>query len=130
MLGHASIYDKSDPQDGGWRVLVMRHWPRGVRKDRIDVWLRDAGPSRALLKAYHAGEVDWPEFEQRYRSEILDDRPGVLEVVRQLEREHARVTLLCHERMPPEVHCHRLVLLDLLKSTSEEHNHTRQSGAA
>lgn len=111
---HASIYDNSfSDTDAGLRVLVMRQWPRGVRKDRVDLWLRDAAPSRALLDAYHAG-LSWDEFEQRYRSEILDDRPGVLEQLRALQREHGTVTLMCFERMPPHEHCHRLALLEML----------------
>jgi uncharacterized protein YeaO (DUF488 family) len=116
MITHASIYDRHSV-DGGFRVLVTRHWPRGVRKDQIDLWLKDASPSRELLDAYHRADVTWEEFEQRYRSEILDERPHVLEELRELDRDHDGVTLLCFERLPPAEHCHRLVLLELLLRT-------------
>ena len=106
MLRHASIYDSPSAESRGLRVLVMRQWPRGVRRDRIDLWLKDAAPSRELLRAYRDG-LTWQEFERRYRAEILDERPHVLEQLRQLEQEHGQVTLLCHERMPPHMHCHR-----------------------
>jgi uncharacterized protein YeaO (DUF488 family) len=47
MIRHASIYEAKERSDGdGLRVLVMRQWPRAVRKEQIDVWLRDAGPTR------------------------------------------------------------------------------------
>ena len=37
------------PEDGV-RVLIMRYWPCGVRRDRFDVWLRQLAPSAELLK--------------------------------------------------------------------------------
>lgn len=115
VIKHASIYDARERADGdGLRVLVMRQWPRGVCKGRVDVWLKDAAPSRALLDAYNQAGIGWDEFEQRYRSEMLHQRPAVLDQLRRLEAEHGEVTLLCHERIPPRAHCHREVLLDLL----------------
>jgi uncharacterized protein YeaO (DUF488 family) len=113
VIEHASIYDT--PPTGSLRVLVMRYWPRGVKRERVDVWLKDAAPSRELVAGYTHQGLPWAEFEQRYRAEILDERPEVLKQLRALEREHAHLTLLCTERIPPHEHCHRLVLLDLLK---------------
>jgi len=92
----------------------MRRWPRGVRKDQVDVWLKDAAPSAPLLEEYHHRGLAWATFEARYRLEILKERPSVLEEVRGLEREHGEVRLLCFERIPPDEHCHRLTLLDML----------------
>jgi uncharacterized protein YeaO (DUF488 family) len=116
MIKHASIYEsrqRSQENGEGLRVLVMRQWPRGIRKEGIDLWVKDAGPSRELLQALHAG-LPWAEFEGRYRLEMLEERSEVLDRLRGLEREHGVLTLLCHERMPPSEHCHREVLLDLL----------------
>jgi uncharacterized protein YeaO (DUF488 family) len=96
------------------RVLIMRIWPRGIRKDRVDVWMKDASPTRELLDAYHHAGMAWDEFEAVYRREILEDRPHVLDELRALEREHGTVTLLCFERIPPEEHCHRQTLLAML----------------
>lgn len=115
MIQHASIYEARERSDGdGLRVLVMRQWPRGVRKERIDLWLKDAAPSRALLETYRHQGLSWAEFAQRYRSEILHERPSVLDQLRLLEAEHGTLTVLCHERIPPGDHCHREVLVDLL----------------
>jgi len=60
----------------------MRHWPRGVRKERIDLWLKDAGPSRELLREYTHDGLPWATFETRYRTEMLHERADVLEHVR------------------------------------------------
>jgi uncharacterized protein YeaO (DUF488 family) len=110
----ASIYDQPSNGDRSLRVLIMRQWPRGVRKDRVDVWLKDAAPTRELLDAYHHAGLPWEDFEARYRHEIIDDRPEVLAHLRDLEREHGTVTLLCFERIPPHEHCHRFTLLAML----------------
>jgi uncharacterized protein YeaO (DUF488 family) len=115
MFMHASIYDATERSPGeGLRVLIMRQWPRGVRKERIDVWLKEAAPSRELLDLYNHGGLGWGEFERRYRSEIVHERPKVLDQLHSLEQEHGVLTLLCHERIPPHEHCHREVLMDLL----------------
>jgi uncharacterized protein YeaO (DUF488 family) len=115
VIREASIYDKKVAFDTpGHRVLIMRLWPRGVRRTAIDTWLKDASPSNALLDAYHAG-LSWTEFARRYRQEILEERPHVLAELHRLEEEHEIVWLLCHERIPPEEHCHRLVLKGLLE---------------
>lgn len=110
MIVHASIYDRDEGV--GLRVLIMRRWPRGVRKDQVDLWVKDAAPSSQLLDAYHHGQVDWQGFEERYRAEILGERPAVLEEIRGLEREHGTVRLLCLERTE---RCHRLVLIEMLR---------------
>ena len=118
MIRHASIYEARERAEGdGLRVLVMRHWPRGVQRERVDLWLKEAGPSNELLEAYNHAELGWYEFERRYRAEILEQRSAVLDQLRSLELEHGTVTLLCHERIPPREHCHRQILADLLSST-------------
>ncbi len=113
MVRIASIYDPNGSENG-LRVLVMRRWPRGIRKSAVDVWLKDAAPSQELLDAYHHAGLTWDEFAGRYRGEMLQERPHVLDELRRLEREHGNVTLLCFERIPPAEHCHREVLLSLL----------------
>ena len=121
MIRHASIYQARRPApEDGLRVLVMRQWPRGVRKECTDLWLKEAGPSRALLEAYNHAGLGWDEFAQRYRVEMLEERRSVLDQLRGLEQEHGVLTLLCHERMPPSEHCHREVLADLLSAGSAD----------
>ena len=118
MFRHASIYQARErsPEDG-LRVLVMRQWPRGIRKEAVDLWMKDASPSRPLLDAYHHAGLSWQELAARYRAEILEERPHVLAELRNLEREHGTVTVLCFERLPPAEYCHRLTLVGLLDET-------------
>jgi uncharacterized protein YeaO (DUF488 family) len=128
-IRHASIYDQ--PFEGaGLRVLIMRYWPRGVRRERVDVWLKDAAPSAALLRAYSHAGLPWADFERAYRAEVLEERPHALEQLRALEREHGTLTLLCHERMPPAEHCHRLILQDLLVAPASSRGRSSTTDAA
>jgi uncharacterized protein YeaO (DUF488 family) len=118
MIRTKSIYhDPREPADG-YRLLVMRHWPRGVKKDQVDRWLKELGPSAELLASYRRGEMDWAAFAQRYIQQVAGTAPGraLLDCVRQLEAEHGTLTLLCHEDLSdPGAHCHREVLKDLLE---------------
>ena len=43
------VYDAPAKSDG-WRVLVDRIWPRGLKKReaQIDEWLKEIAPSTAL----------------------------------------------------------------------------------
>ena len=118
MIRTKSIYhDPQEPSDG-YRLLVMRYWPRGVKKDRVDGWMRELAPSAGLLSRYRAGEIDWPAFVGRYTGEMAASEavPDLLKEIRMFEREHGRVTLLCHEDLSrPGEHCHREVLKALLE---------------
>jgi uncharacterized protein YeaO (DUF488 family) len=119
MFNEASVRDRKVAFDHpGHRVLVMRRWPRGIPKRAVDTWLREAAPSQELLKAYQEGELSWAVFEARYRQEMLEQRPWVLDELHRLHEQHGSVLLLCQEQIPPDEHCHRLVLIDLLGQTA------------
>ena len=101
------VYDPSDPADGT-RVLIMRLWPRGIRKDRVTVWLRELGPVVTLLREFRRGAVPWPAYRERYLAGL--ERPEAqAQVAQALERSaEGPVTLLCG--CPDEAHCHRSLL--------------------
>jgi uncharacterized protein YeaO (DUF488 family) len=99
-----SVYRPPDaPQP---RVLVMRRWPRGIRKDAVDHWMRDLAPSDPLLAAYLADELPWEGFAERYEAELAT-RPEALAEVVEVARTSG-VTLLCGSH--PEDRCHRTLL--------------------
>lgn len=66
-------------QDDGYRVLVERLWPRGVRKAdaAIDLWLKEIAPSTALRQWFAHDPEHWPSFTARYRAE-LELRPDAV----------------------------------------------------
>lgn len=65
------VYEPVAPADG-YRVLVERLWPRGVRKAdlRFDAWLKELGPSTELRKWFNHDPERWQEFQARYRAEL------------------------------------------------------------
>lgn len=102
--------------DDGLRVLVDRLWPRGVSKDRVDVWLKDVAPSNDLRKWYGADTSKWTEFRRRYFAE-LDANPDAVSELRKLARNE-RVTLLFGKK--DEEHNNAVALRDYL--VAKRHN--------
>jgi uncharacterized protein YeaO (DUF488 family) len=48
------------------RILVMRLWPRGVRKESVNVWFREVGTEVELIKDWKVGRVSRTEYAKRY----------------------------------------------------------------
>ncbi len=67
------VYGPADQGDG-YRVLVDRLWPRGVRKDKaqLDTWIKDIAPSIELRRWFADDSLRWDEFERRYRAELAE----------------------------------------------------------
>ena len=105
------IYDPPSPEDG-YRLLVMRLWPRGVTKGAVDGWEKDLGPSRELLMSFRAGKLGWEELAARYREEA-SARRELLARYRDLGRRQT-LTLLCS--CQDEAHCHRSLLKEILET--------------
>ena len=105
------IYEPKGPTDGT-RVLVMRLWPRGIKKNSVDIWLRDLGAELPLIKTWKRGKIAWPEFRRRYLAGLK--RPAAQEQLRELKAlaKTGPVTLLC--ACPDESRCHRGILTRLL----------------
>ena len=85
------IYEKAS-KDDGTRILVDRLWPRGVSKEeaKIDLWLKDIGPSNELRKWFNHKDEKWPEFRKKYFKE-LDTKKDLIE---QIKKQKGTVTLL------------------------------------
>ena len=101
------IYAPAERSDGT-RVLVMRLWPRGIKKERVDVWLKELGPVTPLLRAFLDKKVRWGTYVPRYLAGL--ERPeaqAAVEEVLGLARR-GRVTLLC--ACADENRCHRTLL--------------------
>lgn len=68
------IYD--DPSvDDGFRMLVDRFWPRGIKKSdaKLDEWNKEIAPTIALRKWFDHDETKWQEFIQLYEAELLQN---------------------------------------------------------
>jgi len=110
------VYEPGAPDDGT-RVLIMRYWPRGIRKDRVDVWLRELAPVIPLLRAFLDGEITWAQYRPRYFAGLRrPEAQAALAEVRALARQ-GRVTLLCGCADPRR--CHRTLLQKHLLDSAE-----------
>ncbi len=87
------IYESSDAKDG-FRILVDRLWPRGIKKENanIDLWLKEIAPSDSLRKWFNHEPEKWDEFKKRYGKELKENP----ELVDQLSRhlKNGKVTFL------------------------------------
>jgi uncharacterized protein YeaO (DUF488 family) len=94
--------------DDGHRVLIMRLWPRGIRKERVSVWLKELGPVPELLRAYLDEKITWQQYVPRYLVGL--ERPEAQQALAEVRRRAAtgRVTLLCG--CADEARCHRSLL--------------------
>lgn len=72
MIQVRRIYDKTQPDDNVYLILVDRLWPRGLRKDRvrIDLWLKEIAPSDRLRRWFGHDPAKWVRFKDRYFAEL------------------------------------------------------------
>jgi uncharacterized protein YeaO (DUF488 family) len=73
MIQIKRAYEPVSPEDGA-RFLIDRLWPRGIRKDDLDVreWLKDVAPSTDLRRWFNHDPAKWDEFQSRYSAELAD----------------------------------------------------------
>lgn len=113
MIRIKRVYETAAKQDG-WRVLVDRLWPRGMKKEaaKIDLWMKDVAPSDALRKSFHHDVMKWPDFEKKYQAE-LKKKKDTIAALKKLEKEHGTLTLLFGAK--DEEHNQAVVLAHALK---------------
>jgi uncharacterized protein YeaO (DUF488 family) len=106
------IYDTITEKDG-YRILVDRLWPRGMKKESapIDTWLKEVAPSTALRQWFNHDPAKWEQFIEKYKKELAGNE--AFDALKQLVKKHRKVTLLYASRN--ETHNHALVLQQLLK---------------
>ena len=91
MIQCKRVYDPQESSDG-YRVLVDRLWPRGIKKEALacDEWCKELTPSAELRKAFHGEAIDFAHFSQRYRQELDAHREtGLRLALRQRRRTAA-----------------------------------------
>lgn len=65
------IYEAAEVDDG-YRILVDRLWPRGMKKENahLDRWAKEVTPSKEIRQLYHRGEMDFASFGLAYLEEL------------------------------------------------------------
>lgn len=112
--------------DDGYRVLVDRVWPRGIRKDTavLDEWCRELAPSKELRQWFGHDPERWPAFRDAYRRELARCPEALSRLLQQLER--GRITLLYSAR--DRDHNQAVVLAEVLQQEwADDHNPNESS---
>ena len=78
MIHLKRAYEPPSPDDG-FRVLVERLWPRGLKKEEVavDLWLKEIAPSPELRQWFSHDPAKWEEFCRRYWAELADRQDAV-----------------------------------------------------
>ncbi|MCH4814700.1 MAG: DUF488 domain-containing protein [Saccharolobus sp.] len=97
MIKIKRVYDPIE-KDDGIRILVDRLWPRGIGKNKVDLWLKDIAPSDELRRWYGHDASKWDEFKRKYFEE-LDANPK-MSILLQLIRKGENITLLYASKSP------------------------------
>ncbi|MGN6616661.1 MAG: DUF488 domain-containing protein [Ilyomonas sp.] len=87
------VYDTAEKTDG-FRILVDRLWPRGIKKENahVDVWMKEVAPSTELRKWFDHDPEKWKQFFSDYTKELKHSNT-VKELADQI-KQHNVVTLL------------------------------------
>ena len=106
-------YAAPDENDG-YRILVDRLWPRGLKKEtaHLDLWLKDIAPSPALRTWFNHDPARFAEFERRYTAELKANTAAIAQIGRIVAQ--TPVTLVYAAK--DEAHNHAKVLKAFLQS--------------
>ncbi|EKT57198.1 DUF488 domain-containing protein [Providencia burhodogranariea] len=71
MIYCKRVYESVSPEDG-YRVLVDRLWPRGIKKTDLQYreWNKEVAPSNELRKWFHQNTDQFSAFIERYYQEL------------------------------------------------------------
>ena len=96
MIKTKRVYEPTEPDDGS-RFLVERLWPRGIKKEdlQMDAWLKELAPSDRLRRWFGHDPAKWQEFRRRYFAELKTK--DVSKQIRSAARQ-GNVTLLYSAR--------------------------------
>lgn len=112
MLKLKRAYEEPTQADG-YRVLVDRLWPRGLKKEKakLNLWMKDVAPSKELRRWYGHDTEKWEEFRMRYREELQGHEKSLRKIIDKAER--GTVTLVFGAK--DEDHNNAVVLKEYLQ---------------
>ena len=114
------VYADAEDADGR-RILVMRFWPRGISKDKVDAWEKDLGAPPDLIKDWKAGSISWGDFSRRYRTAMRAQKEKIAALANAAKKQ--TLTLLCS--CPEEKRCHRWLLKQMIEPATHSEPEAR-----
>jgi uncharacterized protein YeaO (DUF488 family) len=115
------VQDPPEPTDG-FRVLVDRLWPRGVRKSELahDLWLKEIAPSSDLRRWFGHEPARWQEFRERYRRELARAQQPLSVLLEACEQGPVTLLFAARDREHNQAVVLREVLLEELTALAQE----------
>jgi uncharacterized protein YeaO (DUF488 family) len=109
MIATKRIYEEPSESDG-YRVLVDRLWPRGIKKEtaQIDEWNKAVAPSPELRRWFNHEVGKFVEFRSHYLNELAKSKAA-----ESLKKRSGKVTLLYGAK--DIEHNHAVVLKEFLE---------------
>ncbi len=116
------VYDEAEKSDG-YRILVDRLWPRGIKKEELpyELWAKSITPSDGLRKSFNHEEDKFETFKKEYLYELAENEEAAafIEAVKEQLKEQ-NVTLL-YAAKDREIN-QAAVLLDWLDEQLQKEN--------
>ena len=99
MIRVKRVYEPAEKSDGV-RFLVDHLWPRGLKKEAVEVerWIKLVAPSNELRRWFGHEPAKWKEFQRRYFEE-LNEQPAIWQPLLEAAREK-NITLVYSARDP------------------------------
>ncbi len=87
------VYEKIGKDDGK-RILIDRLWPRGLSKEKAEIylWVKDIAPSTSLRKWFSHDPAKWADFQKRYLKE-LENKTKQINLIKTIANKE-KVTLV------------------------------------
>jgi uncharacterized protein YeaO (DUF488 family) len=98
MIRIKRVYEPPAPDDGP-RFLVDRLWPRGLKKEDLQMagWLKEVAPSDVLRHWFGHEPARWEEFCQRYFTELEGNSIAWRDLIDMAQRESITLLFSAHD---------------------------------
>lgn len=90
------VYDEAATNDGK-RILVDRVWPRGVSKEKADLyeWFKEIGPTKELRQWFNHEPEKFAAFKKKYREELQSgDQKAAYDQLKEIQKAYSTITLV------------------------------------
>jgi uncharacterized protein YeaO (DUF488 family) len=117
MLKVKRVYEAPGSTDGA-RFLVGRLWPRGLKKEslQMDGWLKDVAPSDTMRQWFGHDPAKWNEFRSRYFAELGDNPQGLRLLLDATKKGNVTLLYSAHDTL----HNNALALKEYLEERAEK----------
>lgn len=87
------VYELNDADIPYFKILIDGLWPRGIKKESIDLWMRDLAPSAELRKWYSHSKEKCVEFKKRYTEELKEKKDAIEKLI---EMSRSKKTIILY----------------------------------